>query len=97
MDFLPYLKKILELERRAAEHLGYEKNPYEALVELYEPEARVEWYEKIFEGLRAELVSLLGKIKKSKKEGREELFDQVKVSIKLGCDKKDGNIVVYKN
>ena len=36
-------------------------------------------------------------VKKSKKEGREELFDQVKVSIKLGCDKKDGNIVVYKN
>ena len=70
--FLPYLKKILELQRRVAGHLGYEKNPYQALVELYEPEARVEWYEKIFEGLRVELVSLLGKIKKSKKYREEK-------------------------
>lgn len=35
--FAPHLEKILPLQREAAEHLGYEDHPYDALLDGYEP------------------------------------------------------------
>ena len=34
--FMPHLDKIVQLQRQVAEKLGYEKNPYNALLDLYE-------------------------------------------------------------
>ncbi|MCY0883829.1 MAG: carboxypeptidase M32, partial [Acidianus infernus] len=34
--FKPYLEKIVDLKRKIAESLGYEKHPYNALLDLYE-------------------------------------------------------------
>lgn len=35
--FAPYLKKMLDLTRRMAQHLGYKEHIYDALIDLYEP------------------------------------------------------------
>src|SRR5450759_639533 len=35
--FAPYLEKTIELSRRVAEHLGYEDQLYDALLDIYEP------------------------------------------------------------
>ncbi len=36
----PYLEKLVELSRRRAEYVGYEENPYDALLDIYEPGAK---------------------------------------------------------
>ncbi len=61
--FLPWLEKVVDLCRQRAEAFGYEGEPYNALLDEYEPGATVEEVESIFTGLRKELVELLGKIK----------------------------------
>ncbi|MGQ9692502.1 MAG: carboxypeptidase M32 [Thermaceae bacterium] len=62
--FLPYLKRVLALKREEAEALGYEKEPYDALLEEYEPGMRAEVLRPLFaelkEGLRVLLDRILG-------------------------------------
>lgn len=64
--FLPYLKKIVELKRKEAELVGYKKNPYDALLDTYEPYMTTEEVAQIFEELKKFLVPFIKKIKKSK-------------------------------
>jgi len=60
--FLPWLEKVLELETRKAEAYGYKGEPYNALLDNYEPSATVDEIAKVFEELRVDLVELVGKI-----------------------------------
>jgi carboxypeptidase Taq len=64
-DFLPHLEKIVKLNRIIAEHLGYRDNPYDALLDLYEPELTAKKCEEIFAVLQPELTKLLKAIRKS--------------------------------
>ncbi|MDD4051386.1 MAG: carboxypeptidase M32 [candidate division Zixibacteria bacterium] len=61
--FLPWLDKIVGLCRRKAEAYGYKGEPYNALLDNYEPGATVDEVAAVFAGLRGELVDLLGKIR----------------------------------
>ncbi len=65
-DFLPYLQKNVELDRQITEHLGYESNPYDALLNLYEPQLTANFLETIFTPLRVKLTNLLSEIVSSK-------------------------------
>ncbi|MFN4182505.1 MAG: carboxypeptidase M32 [bacterium] len=60
--FNPHLKKILDLIRQRAEFLGYEKEPYDALLEDYEPGLSAETLQKLFQPLREEVPQLLHRI-----------------------------------
>ena len=60
--FAPHLEKILELQRETAGHLGYEDHPYDALLDLYEPQAKTAWLHGVFEELRAALVPMIREI-----------------------------------
>jgi len=64
--FLPYLKRIIKLNQIIAQHLGAKDNPYDALLNLYEPELTTSQLNQIFRKLTPQLIKLLGKIKKSK-------------------------------
>ncbi|MEW5994786.1 MAG: carboxypeptidase M32 [Candidatus Zixiibacteriota bacterium] len=64
-SFLPWLEKILDLSRRKAEAYGYEGEPYNALLDDYEPGATVDLVADVFKNLRNELVTLLSKIKEA--------------------------------
>jgi carboxypeptidase Taq len=64
--FLPHLKKIVELKRKEAEYVGYKKNPYDALLDEYEPYMTTEEMAVIFEELKRFLIPFIRKIKKSK-------------------------------
>ncbi len=46
--FRPVLEKIVELERRKADYLGYEDHPYDALLDLYEEGLTVKKCERMF-------------------------------------------------
>lgn len=61
-DFLPYLNKIVTLTRKKADLLGYKEHPYDALLDLFEPDVTVAKIDAIFIPLKKRLVTLLEKI-----------------------------------
>ncbi len=63
--FAPHLEKLLDLKRQVAEHVGYERELYDALLDEYEPGARVAELVPLFDRLRSELVPLVRAIGES--------------------------------
>lgn len=63
--FLPWLKKIVELKRKEASLVGYKVAPYDALIDVYEPNMTGDKAAIILNELKDFLIPLLKKIKKS--------------------------------
>ena len=61
--FAPFLEKLLDLKRQAADHIGWKTEPYDALMDEYEPGALAAEVERVFVNVRAELVPLVAAIK----------------------------------
>lgn len=59
------LTRIVELKREEAERIGYEKEPYDALVDKYEPGETAENLETLLAELRRGLVDILERIEGS--------------------------------
>ncbi len=57
--FLPLLEKVFELRSKMAEHLGYSKTPYDALLEDFEPGMASSRAANILKGLRSSLVPMV--------------------------------------
>ncbi|MGH2442117.1 MAG: carboxypeptidase M32 [Chloroflexota bacterium] len=57
--FAPYLQKGIEYSRRLADLLGYEDQPYDALLDRFEPGMKTAQVQEIFAGLKQELVPLV--------------------------------------
>jgi carboxypeptidase Taq len=66
--FEPRLREIITLCRKMADAYGYEGEPYNALLDNYEPGATVAEVSDVFEKLRVDLVDLLGRIKDAPKK-----------------------------
>ncbi len=64
--FQPHLTKIVEIDKQIAQYLGYKNNPYDALLDLYEPELTAAECSRLFNGVKRELVPFIKKITKSK-------------------------------
>jgi carboxypeptidase Taq len=60
--FAPLLEQVVELRRRQADVLGYEGEPYNALLDEFEPGARVKDLDTLFTGLRDHLIPLVAAI-----------------------------------
>jgi Zn-dependent carboxypeptidase len=60
-SFKPYLQRIIEINKIIAEKLGYEKHPYNALLDLYEEGLNVEDMNSIFNVITHKLPILLEK------------------------------------
>ncbi len=60
--FEPWLAKIVELNRKMAEHLGYEDHPYDALLDLHEEGMRTRDVEKIFNAIAPALKKILERV-----------------------------------
>ncbi len=65
--FKDILSKVFELNFRVAEAYGYDKDPYDALLDDYEPHATTEEVADAFAKLREDLVPFVEKIKDSGK------------------------------
>lgn len=62
-EFQPWLEKIVGLKREEAEAIGYEGGqPYDALLDAYEPGASTAEIDAVFTAFRAPLVELLNEI-----------------------------------
>jgi len=60
--FLPNLEKLVELKRREADFLGYEDHPYNALMDDYEPGAKVKEIDVLFTEVRNHLKEFIKRI-----------------------------------
>lgn len=63
--FAPYLKKIIALNQKKADYIGYEKHPYDALLDLYEPGMTEKQTSAVFNPLKKGITDLLKKIAKA--------------------------------
>ncbi len=57
--FAPLLSKLLDLRRAEAEHIGYREEPFDALLDEFEPGASTGEVARIFADLRGQLVPLV--------------------------------------
>ncbi|MDF1544884.1 MAG: carboxypeptidase M32 [bacterium] len=74
--FAPNLEKVIDLTIQKAEAYGYEGEPYNALLDDYEPGTTVTDVEAAFGGLRDDLVVLLDKIKGAPKKPDKSIVER---------------------
>lgn len=60
--YAPHLEKIVELNRKTAEYLGYQDHPYDALLDQFEQGMTVKTLDRVFGEMREHLVRLVEKI-----------------------------------
>ncbi len=57
--FAPHLERMLDLKRQVAEKYGWNTEPYDALLDEYEPGAKAHEIQQVFDALKPELVRLV--------------------------------------
>jgi carboxypeptidase Taq len=72
--FAPFLQKHLDLARQEAAFLGYAGAPYDYLIDQHDPGMTAAAVERLFAGLRAELVPLMREIVLSPVKARTDIF-----------------------
>lgn len=102
LQFAPYLDRIISLNRRKADYLGYKEHPYDALIDLYEPKVTTGEVTTLFHELRNKITPLLKKITSAHQVDNAFLFgswDQDKqiafsyqILDAIGYDKTKGRI-----
>jgi carboxypeptidase Taq len=102
--FRPTLERTVEYVREYAELYGYDKHPYDALLDDYEPGLTVEQLDRIFDRLRERTVQLLDRIRNSSNqpqdvfEGSFDVAQQEKFNLhllpSLGYDLEAGRLDV---
>lgn len=66
--FQPALAKMVENKREEAALLGYEKHPYDALLDQYEKAATVEMLDPLFKNVREKLVAFVKELNENGKK-----------------------------
>ncbi|MGD2110815.1 MAG: carboxypeptidase M32 [Phycisphaerae bacterium] len=61
-EFRPHLEKLVDLKKQEAECVGYETEPYDALMDEFEPGLKAADVEQLFAELREQTVALLDRI-----------------------------------
>jgi carboxypeptidase Taq len=74
--FAPHLEKLLDLKRQVAEKVGYTTEPFDALMDEFEPGARAADVQKVFDAVKAELVPLVQAIKTAPRQPNTSLLER---------------------
>ncbi len=61
-QFIPFLDRIVSMNRKKAELLGYQAHPYDALIDQYEPELTTKEVLQLFTKLRENITPMIKKI-----------------------------------
>jgi carboxypeptidase Taq len=86
--FLPHLEKIVTMTREMAALLDPKGDPYEALVDLYEPEMSLEKLDAVFAELKKGLVPMIKKINDAQKINDSVLFVKYDEAVQKDVAKK---------
>jgi carboxypeptidase Taq len=60
--FEPYLQKIVDLNRKLANALGYPERPYDALLDQFEPDMKTSEVKAVFDSIKPDLIELVRQI-----------------------------------
>ncbi|TCZ81074.1 carboxypeptidase M32 [Paenibacillus albiflavus] len=74
--FAPYLEKIVATNKEFIELWGYERNPYDTLLDMYEPGMTVAKLDEVFGALREKVVPLLAAVSQSPNQPERGFLDQ---------------------
>ncbi len=74
--FAPHLARLLDLKREVADKIGYEDVPYDALMDEFEPGARSVAVQRVFDGLRADLVPIVQAIKDAPRQPDTSILER---------------------
>ena len=73
-SFLPHLEQIYRLKRQQAEAVGYADEPYDALLDDFEPQARTAEVAGVLAGLREQLTPLVAALVGSRRKPNREIL-----------------------
>jgi carboxypeptidase Taq len=73
-QFAPYLDKLITMSRKKADLLGYDDHPYDAMLDLYEPESTTKELTSLFSRVQKSITDLVKKITKAKQIDNSFLF-----------------------
>ena len=92
-QFAPYLKRMIELQKKVIEYRIVDEKPYDILLDDYEDGMTMEIYDEFFNKLKEALVPLLKKIKES-----EKFIDRsfVNIPVELNAQKEITNFIAGK-
>ena len=62
MMYEPHLKKMIEIKKQIADKIGYEKHPYDALLDSFEEDLTVDDLDKVFGELTPRIQKILKKL-----------------------------------
>jgi carboxypeptidase Taq len=101
--FAPHLEKLLDLKRKVAERIGYDTEPYDALMDEFEPGAKAAEVERVFAELKGQLVPLVEAIQAAPSQPDASILERAfpvaaqadfarRVAELLGFDFRSGRI-----
>lgn len=79
--FKPYLEKIFDLARKAADYLGWENHPYDALLDLFEEGLQTRDVDRILGVLKRDLKGIIDKVLYEQRYPREHPLEHVKYDV----------------
>tara|TARA_B100000029_G_scaffold198492_1_gene196657 strand:- start:100102 stop:101595 length:1494 start_codon:yes stop_codon:yes gene_type:complete len=74
--FAPWIDKLVNLQQETAEAVGYDDEPYDALIDEYEPGITTKQVIAIFDSIRDPLVDLVNNIQKSHFRPRTDFLEK---------------------
>ncbi len=90
------LKKVFDIERQVAGYLADTRDPYDALLDLYEPELTSATVKKLFGEIKPEIRSLLHAILKSKTYRETNPFMEQEMRYAIDMQKKLSDFMLKK-
>jgi carboxypeptidase Taq len=75
-QFAPFLDKIVTMCRKKADYLTYDGHPYDALLDLYEPQVTTVQVAELFSSLEKDLSELLKKVAAAPQVDDSDLFGE---------------------
>lgn len=73
--FAPHLEKVIKLNQKKADLLGYKESPYDALLDLFEPDSTCAKLIPLFDSLKTGLKALLQRTRPTDTRFLKEHFD----------------------
>ncbi|MCA9243373.1 MAG: carboxypeptidase M32 [Phycisphaerales bacterium] len=74
--FMPALQRLLDIRIRYAEHYGWKSEPYDALMDEFEPGATAAEVAAVFSGMKTELAGLVSRIMQAPKQPNSALLER---------------------
>ena len=79
--FAPMLANIIDLSRQKATYLGYQDNPYDALLDTYEEKLTVKFLDNYFQKVTSTITELLASLKNSSKLSKQSPMSSLEYNI----------------